>query len=71
MQKRKWWSTLIFNFVGSGSVTEIKWDSIRRSHHHNIHHHSHHDHDSSSPGNVLDSLDKSDQLGSKGNVLCV
>ena len=54
-------------------MTEIKWDSTttRRSYDHNIHHRGHHDHDSSSPGNVLDSLDKSDQLGSKGNVMCV
>ena len=67
MQRRKWWSTLIFNFLGSGSVTEIKWDSRRSRHHH----HSHQHHDSSSLGNVLDSLDKSDQLGSKGNAVCV
>ena len=66
MQRRKWWSTLILIFLGSGSVTEIKWD-LRRSHHH---HHIHHHHDSSSPGSVLDS-DKSDQLGSKGNAMCV
>lgn len=49
---------IVFYCVGSNNVTEIKWDSKRSSHRH----HS----TSSDEPNVLDSLDKSDQLGNGG-----
>ena len=47
--------------VESSNVTEIKWDSKRSSHRH--------DSTSSDEPNVLDSLDKSDQLGDGGIII--